>query len=170
MVKNESRFLCCFFDMLNTKPTQGLKRTEFSCMCTSTKSKSDVFFWHFLVFACEFCKWNLHLVWIDGWFLWVTKVCRNSITYFTFSNAYFLFNNVFFVAFFLVQFNDKSSRGKSLALVTTLKLSDHFNVLSSSPYNFLMLGYILWRVDILNQVPHWAGIQGTWTYQLYTAH
>ena len=56
MVKNESRFLCCFFDMLNTTPIQGLKRTEFSCMCTSTKSKSDVFFRHFLVFACEFCK------------------------------------------------------------------------------------------------------------------
>ena len=43
MVKNEPRFLCCFFDIFNTKPTQGLKRTEFLCMCTSTKSKSDVF-------------------------------------------------------------------------------------------------------------------------------
>ena len=43
-VKDESRFLCCFFNMFNTKPTQRLKQTEFSRMCTSTKFKSDVFF------------------------------------------------------------------------------------------------------------------------------
>lgn len=53
-VKNESRFLCCFFDMFNTKLTQQLKQTEFSRMCI--KSKSDVIFRHFLVFVRECCR------------------------------------------------------------------------------------------------------------------
>ena len=61
-VKKESRLLCFFFDMFNTKPTQRLKQTEFSRMRTSTKSKSDVIFRHFLVFAHECCRSNLLLV------------------------------------------------------------------------------------------------------------
>ena len=43
-VKDESRFLCCLFNMFNTKPIQRLKQMEFLCMCNSTKSKPDVFF------------------------------------------------------------------------------------------------------------------------------
>ena len=55
MVKNEPRFLCCFFDIFNTKPTQGLKRTEF-CACVLVPNPSQMSFQYFLVFACECCR------------------------------------------------------------------------------------------------------------------
>ena len=43
-VKKESRFLCFFFDMFNTKPTQRLKQTEFSRMRIIVPNPSQMSF------------------------------------------------------------------------------------------------------------------------------